>query len=183
MKNLSIIANFVLFECVWFATVVGAASGLTWPGLAALATFMVVHAIAEKQLGRSSRKDWIICAICLARGLIVEGFYSGSGLLVHPASPGSIWPPVWILVLWANLGLILNHSVAWLQNRLTMAAALGAVGGAISYIAGVALGAAEFGWNETVAITVIGVTWATVTPVLLLAARALNGNSSATRVA
>jgi len=173
-------ANFLLFQIVWFATVIGAANNLIWPGLAAMTVFIIVHAVLTPNPGR----DYCLCALAIVIGVIVESANAATGLIDFGDSLiGGVLPPLWILILWCNLGLILNHSIVWLQQQLLLAALLGALGGAMSYAGGVALGAAEFGRPAPAAIGAIALTWAIVTPLLMISARRLNRVSRLTPAA
>lgn len=162
-----IIANFLLFQTVWLVTVIAASRDLTWPGVAALCFFLLAHAA----LSASARGDYVLCAALVVVGVVVEGINGASGLIVHrDALGGGALPPVWMLVLWCNLALILNNSVAWIQGRPWIAALLGGIGGAASYLGGIALGAAEFGTSTQTGLLIVGATWAVLTPLLFLAA-------------
>ena len=163
-------ANFVLFQCVWILTVLGAAQGMIWPGIASLGFFLFVHSF----LSESARTDYLVCVVAIAVGLVIESINARTGLIVHPAGD-SLLPPLWLLVLWCNLGLIFNNSVAWLLDKPWLAALLGAAGGTASYIGGVALGAASFGVPLKTAAPALAITWAIVTPLLFYATRRLNG--------
>jgi hypothetical protein len=162
-----LIANFLLFQTVWLVTVIAASRDLTWPGIAAVGFFLVAHAA----LSESARGDYLLCAMLVAVGIVVEAIFGGSGLIVHrDAFGGGLLPPVWMLVLWCNLALVLNNSVAWVQGKHLLAALFGGVGGALSYLGGIALGAAEFGTSTPSALMIVGATWAVLTPLLFLAA-------------
>jgi len=165
------IANFALFQFVWLVTVIGAARGAAWPGLAALAFFLTVH----RALSATAKADHALCVLTIALGTIVETLNSASGFIVYrdPAA-ASVIPPIWILVLWCNLALILNNSAAWLLQRPVLAAVLGAIGGSLSYVGGVALGAAEFGVATRMAVPVLAVSWAILAPLLFAIARRVN---------
>lgn len=162
-----IIANFLLFQTVWLVTVIAASRDLTWPGLAAVGFFLLAHAA----LSESAPRDYVLCALLVIVGLAVEAINGATGLIVHrDALVSGALPPIWILVLWCNLALILNNSVAWVQGKPLLAALLGSVGGALSYLGGIALGAAEFGTDNTSALLIVGATWAVLTPLLFLTA-------------
>jgi len=174
------LTNFVLFQGVWFITVMGAANGLTWPGLAALFVFLTV----QTTLAANPRRDYVLCAVLLAVGAMVETANAVTGLIDYRGafSDGAL-PPLWIFILWCDLGLIINHSVACLQTRPALAAVLGSIGGAMSYAGGVALGAADFGIPTGAAIGIIALTWAIITPLIMITAHRLNGGFRFRRVA
>jgi len=163
--------NFILFQAVWFATVLGAANGQAWPGFLTIGVFLIVHSV----MVADPSKDILLSAVTILIGVGVEMVNVSTGLIDYQGGLiSNILPPAWILILWCNVGLIINNSVAWLQNRLVLASVLGGLGGAISYGGGVALGAAEFGVPTQTALMWVGLTWAIVTPILLMIARYLN---------
>ncbi len=169
--SVPLIANFALFQSVWLITVLGAARGSVWPGVVALAFFLAAHAA----LSSTAKVDYVLCVLLVAVGALVESVNGASGLLVHRDSVfGAAFPPAWMLVLWCNLALVLNNSIGWLLNRPVLAGLLGAAGGAMSYAAGVALGAAEFGMARGEALPILAATWAIVTPLLLYVTRGVN---------
>ena len=169
--SVPLIANFALFQAVWLITVLGAARGSIWPGVAALAFFLAAHSA----LSATAKADYVLCVLLIAVGALIESVNGAAGLLVHQNAPfGGAFPPVWMLVLWCNLALTLNNSIGWLLQRPVLAGLLGALGGAASYAAGVALGAAEFGMATREALPILAATWAVVTPLLMYAARGVN---------
>ena len=167
-------ANIVLFQAVWFATIIGASKGLAWPGAAALLIFLGAH----YYLSRTARVDYVLSLILVGVGIVVETLLSGGGLISYDTTGLS---PAWILLLWCNLGLILNNSISWLANRPLLASILGAVGGAASYLGGVKLGAAELHVPTTTATLILAITWAILTPLLFYLARCLAGRMPVTR--
>jgi hypothetical protein len=55
--------------------------------------------------------------------------------------------------------------MSWLKGRFVLAAVLGAIAGPLSYLAGVKLGAAQWG-DETQALVLLGIIWAIAMPLL-----------------
>jgi drug/metabolite transporter (DMT)-like permease len=74
---------------------------------------------------------------------------------------------LWILLLWAGLALTLNHSLAWLQSRLMLAAVLGGVSSPLSYLAAERLGAVDIVTESGVWFIGLGLSWAVALPLLL----------------
>lgn len=156
--------NFVLFQICWLGAVIGAGDGRGWIGPLLVALF------ASWQLTRrnSPEREWLLVALTGAAGLLVDTVWIQAGVLRY-AAPGP-WPevaPLWIVALWVNLALTLNHCMAYLRNSPLVAAALGAVGGPLSY------GAAIKGWQaaepgvSAVTLTVLlAVAWALAVPAL-----------------
>ena len=109
---------------------------------------------------------WLLAAAALT-GLLLDTLFLQFGVLdyAHPL-PSSEMAPFWIVVMWMNFALTLNLSMRWLQGRYALAAVLGLVGGPLAYIAGVELGAADWGMDMTSALVVIGIAWALAVPLL-----------------
>jgi len=61
----------------------------------------------------------------------------------------------------------LNASLGWLAGRYRLAAALGAICGPVSYVAGARLGAIELPAHAGLSLTAIAIVWAGVMPSLL----------------
>ncbi len=158
------------FNAVWFSSVLGAANGLPWLGPAVFVPFCVLT-LAR---GGKAPADLAAMGVCAATGLILDSSYLWMGLVSY-ASP---WPssgllPVWLLVMWLNFALTMNHSLSWLGSRPWLAAAFGSFGGATSYYAGARLGALNFQADPVLAIGVIAVAWGIALPLLYRAAGAL----------
>jgi len=138
-------ANAVGYQLVWFCAVIGAGRGLAWPGLAAGLLFAGAVLAASRWRGADAR----LAATALALGLLVDGSLARLGLLEY-AAHGPWWPaPAWILGLWLAFAMTFGHSLRLLQERPLLAAALGAVGGPLAYLA------AARGWSA-VALTAPG---------------------------
>ena len=130
--------NLILYQATWVASVAGAGRGLWWPGLVVLAAF------AALQLSLS---QWRRADACLFVGVSLLGFVLDStfvqlGLMRFQAPmPWAGLAPVWMVALWTSFALTLNHSLAFLQARLMLAALLGAIGAPAAYWA------AASGWH------------------------------------
>jgi uncharacterized protein DUF2878 len=157
---MSALTNFVAYQAVWFIAVFGAARGTPWPAVASLAVF------AGGQLGCSAsrRSDLKLMALALVCGLLLDGSLAMSGLLRY-ATPAPALPPggapLWILALWVSFSLTLNHSLAWLRGRLSVAVLLGALGGPLAYAAaGRLAGVVVFSAPRGVAVAALACGWA-----------------------
>ena len=163
-RRTAIIINAAFFQAVWLASVLGAARGLPWLGPVAFAGF------AAWQLRRTDEPEADLYALAAfgTAGLVVDSLWPLADA-VRYASP---WPlaeltPVWLLVMWLNLGLTVNHSLAWLKGRLWLSVPFAAVGGGLAYWTGMKLGAVEFLAPAPVLVGVIALAWALVFPLLL----------------
>jgi uncharacterized membrane protein (DUF485 family) len=78
--------------------------------------------------------------------------------------------PIWILCLWVNFMLTINHSLLWLNNKIFLASALAAVGGPVSYFAGLNFGAVTWGETSQVIIA-LAVSWSLMMVIVLKASQ------------
>jgi Protein of unknown function (DUF2878) len=161
--------NAIVFELVWLAAVGGAGRGIWWAGPLALSVFFGYQVHASPL----ARADGMLVALACVVGFLADSLLARSGLVVYAAAvPSAQWAPLWIVALWANLALALNHSLAFLQRRLPWAALLGAIAAPLSYFF------AEHAWHAvvlasplTTTLLALAASWAVLMPLLVLAAR------------
>ena len=164
--------NAILFQLVWMITVGGAACGLWWAGPLAVGAF----AAYQITCGGHVRVDALLILFAVALGFIADSLLVQYGFASYASAvPSGRYAPVWILALWANFVLTLNHSLAWLQSRPALAAALGAIGAPLSYFF------AAHSWHALTladplakSLALLAAIWAIVTPLLCEAASRLN---------
>jgi len=168
-RTIGLIASFLAFQGGWFACVLGAARGRSDLGV------VVVLLVCGVQLALSAarREDLALASGALALGLIWDTAMLRFGVVDY-ASPGPVqgWAPSWILALWILFATLLRGPLRWLHGRTSLAALLGGVGGPLSYLSAVRLGAGSFK-NIEVAMLVLGLGWAVMTPLLAELARRL----------
>ena len=167
----TVVANFVLFQCGWFACILGAAHGWPWTGTLVVAAIIAWHVLRAPQ----PRQEFKLVAAATAIGLVWENLMMHLGLVQFVSGKTfDALAPVWILAMWALFAITLNVSLRWLKGRWLLAVLLGAVAGPASYMAGVRMGAAVL--PQTVpALIALGIGWAVLTPTLLVLARRWNG--------
>jgi len=163
VKNL---LQFLAFQGLWFAAVLGAARSAPWLGALALVPYLALHRLA---LGANWRELWLAGALGLA-GATLDGQLARLGLLAYPAEAAA-WPaflaPPWIAALWCAFALLPARSLAWLASRPRLALVLGALGGPLSALGGVRAGALELGRPAALALAVLALEYALATPLLL----------------
>lgn len=169
------IINLAFFQLVWIVTIIGVDLNLVWPGLMMLCVFFIVNAIFLTEAnGPLVKTDLILVVLAAMMGLVIDTLFIQSGVLSFKINrPWAGIAPLWILILWANFALILNHGLRWMQGRHLAAAILGFFGGPASYLVGIRLGAGELNVAPLTAFMIIGLCWAAVTPLLLTTAREL----------
>lgn len=159
------ILNFVLFQVSWLICVLSGAAGNNLPAILMTMVFVLLH---------FRFFDWrytdvrLIIAGLLV-GVVLDTAYSASGLMAYSAQTLPPVAPWWILCLWVNFMLTLNHSLSWLLERYWLAALLAGVGSPISYFAGQKLGALTWLQPELL-IIVAAMSWALAIPFLLVLA-------------
>lgn len=169
------VANFMGFELGWFACVWGAANGMPWLALVAVAITIWLHLVSTKRVSGEVR----LILLAVAMGLVFDSFLMSTGWLKYPSGiflPGVA--PYWILAMWAMFATTLNVSMSWIKKNLVLAAVLGAIFGPLSYLAGERLGGLQF-IDKTSSIVALAVIWSIAMPLLVLAARRLDGSRAA----
>ena len=159
--------QFCVFQAAWFACVLGAAHDQAAIGVASVALVVLIH------LGLSKHRatDLALTTFAILLGLAWDTWMLRGGWVIYASQgPSSAWAPAWILALWALLATLLRGPLSWLHGRPLLAAALGAVGGPMSYLAAVRLGAGQFP-DPAQALVVLAAGWAVMTPLLTEAAR------------
>jgi len=157
--------NFALFYLGWLACVVGAGRGQLWLGPAVVAVLLLVHLWSAP---RRAQETWLVLGIGLL-GFAVDTLQASAGLYAFTGTSVVPWLcPPWMVALWMIFATTLNSSMAWLAGRYRVAAALGALCGPVSYLAGARLGAIELSSNALVSLGGIAIAWALAMPTLLL---------------
>ena len=163
--------NIVLFQVGWFACVLGAAHGLEAWGIGVAASVIFLHLMSASK----PRVELALVALAAAVGLAWETLLVALGWIEYP---GSRWviglTPLWMVALWMVFSTTLNVSLGWLKARPLLAAALGAICGPAAYYGGARLGGLVLA-EPVHALAALALGWATLTPLLLLAARRLDG--------
>lgn len=155
------VATLVAFKASWLCIVFGAVWSMEWLGLAAIMVFTGYEVVMRQ------RHTLLLPAIIVGvLGFAVDNAYVASGLLRF-SEPGFALAPYWMALLWVNFALIVEHGLAFLSGRPWVAAALGAIGGPLAYLAGVRLGLIEFVAPGATVLAVIAATWAIAMPLMM----------------
>nr|WP_277933503.1 MULTISPECIES: DUF2878 domain-containing protein [unclassified Pseudomonas] len=157
------LANAVLFQCGWFACVLGGDS--EW--LLVVGAVLAIHLL---WISSWSREGQVILAVTLF-GTVVDTALRTFGVF-HFSFPGPLIP-FWLVLLWALLASTLRHCLAWSAQPWWRASVLGAVGGPLSYYAGSQLAGVSFGYGTAPTLIGLALLWALVFPVLHWIARQL----------
>lgn len=163
MKSL---LQFAAFQAFWFAAVLGAARGAVWLGVLALLPYLFWMLWRERDWARLASR-WLAAG---ALGSLADCGLAALGLLAYPTTPAA-WPawlvPPFIASLWIAFATLPHVSLAWLAPRPGLAVALGALGGPLSFAAGVRTGAVGYGDSVLATNAALAVEYAFATPLLL----------------
>ena len=157
------LVNVVLFQIGWFACVLSAAAGRPSLGAAIAVGIVTFH------LFRASipRQELFLVLSALAIGAVWESLLVLMNLVSYEVGAIIRWAaPYWIILMWGLFATILNVSLRWLRGRWLLQTLAGLVGGPLAFYGGHRLGALEFG-NESVALFILAVGWAVLTPLLM----------------
>jgi len=153
---LKTLVNAALFQCGWFACVMGGNGTWLLVGLAALG----VHLLWTTTV---SQEGQALLAVTLL-GTLIDTLLRTFGVF-HFSQPGPLIP-FWLILLWALLATTLGHCLAWSARPWWRASLLGAIGGPLSYYAGSQLAGVSFGYGTTPSLIGLALLWALLFPML-----------------
>ena len=160
----AIVINLSLYEAAWLACVFGAAGGYPWLGIVVCLTAVGIHLLRTDQL----QSELLLISAIVLYGATFDSLLAQSGWISYQQHfPSAAFAPLWIIGLWAAFATIVRTSLQWLKGRSVLAAALGALGGPLAYLAGARLGAIEIIEVWPAAVT-LGLGWALLMYVLSL---------------
>ena len=166
-----LLLNAALYQAGWVACTLGSANGAPWIGPLAAVGIVAWHL----KRARDAMREVLLVALAAAAGLVFETTLLQSGWIAYPdgTSAGDV-APLWMVTLWALFATTFNVSLRAFRQRLPLAALLGAAGAPLAYYGGARLGAIQL-VSPTPALVAIAIGWAIATPLLLHAARRLDG--------
>ena len=166
-----LLLNAALYQAGWLACTLGAANGLPWIGPMAAAAIVAWHLARA----REAKPELLLVAVTAASGLVFETALLQSGWISYPdgSSAGDL-APLWMVTLWGLFATTFNVSLRSLRGRLVLATLIGAAGAPAADYAGARLGALDL-LAPAPALVAIAIGWAIATPLLLRAARRLDG--------
>ena len=113
------IVNVLGFKLSWWACVLGAVNGLKYLGPVAMLIFLILH-LYLNSTNRSELKLIIIFAFV---GTIIDTLMAYSNLIGYVGlySEDIIIAPLWITAMWCGFSALVNHSLAWLKDKWSLA--------------------------------------------------------------
>ena len=168
---MNVLLNIVVFKIAWLSTVLGGANDLPLIGPVVVMGAIAIHLWFAAEPAR----ELLLVLITGVIGVTWDSFMVSAGWLSYPSGVFiSGVAPYWIVAMWMLFATTLNVSFRWLQQRLWLAAIMGAVFGPLSYYAGASAGAVVL-HNPNAAFTGLSISWAIMLPSLLWLAQQLDG--------
>lgn len=160
--------NFVLFQSIWFAAILGQES-LEWLIALLLAAHILLCADRQGEIR--------IVLICAAIGIAVDSILTLAGVFVFDPSPSILPIPFWLIGVWLGFTATFRHSMSYLLAKPLIAIPAAAIAAPLSYIAGMSLGAVSFGLDTTSTALFLGLLWAGMMAVFVRVYRAAPSSS------
>ena len=157
---MKLIANALAYQAVWF-------SAILWGNPGAATGCVIIFILLMTSERRSD--DLKMIGFLIFLGLLVDGTLQQVGFFTFK-SPG-LPIPFWLLVVWIGLAMTIHHSLAWLKDKLLLAALFGGLGGPAAYWAGTRMGAASFNWSLPTSLLVLTIIWSLMFPTIMLFSR------------
>jgi hypothetical protein len=149
------ITNGVLFQAAWFT-----AALLTDYSVAIIGVIIFLHFCLSDNPSADA-KLLLLAPI----GWIAD--YTLINYQIFADTDGGF--PIWLALIWCMFIMSLNHSLGWLNKiNLALASLIGAVGGASSYAAAIRFDVLQTTLPWTEFLLTVGLTWAILTPTLLV---------------
>lgn len=147
--------NFILFQVIWFACIIGAA----YNQMALAIIFFIVFVLWQTQAKIKQKSDIHLLLLLLPIGFFGDSFLAFFDYIDYNHSyPTPVLAPYWIVMLWTVFALSLNHSLSWLFYHPRWALLFSVIGGPLSYLAAEKLGAIIIN-NKTVTLPLLCVYW------------------------
>lgn len=132
--NTTTVLNFIFFQMLWFASVVGAgAYDLHWLACAAL---LPITVLAWR--GSLSAADFALATVAVLVGMSLDNAWVQLGILAYP---GYDYAPYWIGFLWYGLALTINHSMAFFRDQRWLGPIIVGLFAPVTYLTGERFGA------------------------------------------
>ncbi len=168
---MNLIINVVTYQVCWIACILGGANDAPLAGVLVLGVAVIYHLYTADR----PAAELMLLGIAALVGVAWESLLVTAGWLVYPS--GTLLAgtaPYWIVALWIAFATTFNVSLRWFKAHLWSAAALGAIGGPLAFLAGERLGGVTF-TDHSAGLTALAAGWALLMPLMMLAARRWNG--------
>lgn len=163
--------NFILFQSIWFAAILGQGT-LEWLLMLLLAMHFLLCADLKDELK--------VVLSCTAIGVVADTMLTLAGVFIFDPAPSVLPIPLWLVAIWLGFVSTFRHSMGYLLARPMIAIPAAAIAAPLSYIAGMSLGAVSFGLDVAVTAVVVGLLWVGLMAVFIRIDRAHQSSSPST---
>jgi hypothetical protein len=154
-NKLHLIVNAVVFQIAWLLCVLGGSM------VAVVVTAFVLA--LHFQWVRDQQREAAFLLQCVAVGLACDLSLIYSGVLI---TAGAL-PPLWLTCLWPLFGSTVGYALRPFHGRFLLCVAGGALLAPLSYLGGVRLSGISLLEPTWLALTIIGMIWAVIFPLLV----------------
>lgn len=163
MKSSPDLKDALVFQAAWITCVAGGNAG-------AMVSLLLLLPLQARWAGLRTGREWRLVIGFAISGLVIDLALQHLGLL-NFEEQFAFGIPLWLAVLWLHFAGTPFRSLVFLQHRLPLSAVLGAVGGPLSYVAGIHLGAASSKHADAVVALAMTPVWALLLPLFCYLAR------------
>lgn len=149
MKSYNQWINAVVYQCVWFGSVI-LQDGFLIPAIMLIS----LHVWLVNDPG----KELSVMLVCGSAGVLTDMTLTAAGLFVFEPALSVSGLPLWLVSIWIAFVATLRHCFRFLVDRAVLGIVMAALGAPLSYLAAARLGAVEFPHGMLV-------TWVTLVPV------------------
>ncbi len=168
MPKFKIFISLLGFYAGWLACVMGAADGNPFMGPAVVAIIVILN----WRMQIISRPDIYLALFSIPLGMLLDSALSSIGVFSYQSPLPMTWlSPPWMVALWVNFAIIVRGPLGWMEEKYWLGAVFGALGGPLSYYAGLRLGGMTAFWSMESFLGIVALEWAVAMPVLLWLAR------------
>lgn len=158
INTIKLFVNVLLFQLGWFACTLGG-------NTVALVTTVAILTVHLLWVG-SWAKEKQLLAVTFFLGCAIDSFLGNMHILQFHQNDDSRILPLWLACLWLIFATTLRHSLDWSRRHKLAGAALGFIGGPLSYYAGGQLSGVVLAQPLWQTLLLLAVIWATVIPML-----------------
>jgi hypothetical protein len=159
-----IFISILAFYAGWVACVMGATNGNPFMGPVVVAVIVILSLWMQI----ISRPDIYLALVSIPLGILLDSVLSSIGVFSYQSPLSVTWlSPPWMVALWVNFVIILRGPLGWMEKKYWLGAVFGALGGPLSYYAGLRLGGLTALWSIKFFLGIVAMEWAVAMPVLL----------------
>jgi hypothetical protein len=153
--------SFFSFNMGWWACALGTSHSLPWLGPALLPLFLGLHLYYSPV----PKGEFLFLAILGVLGFAIDSILLRLGLFT--LVPLSLYAPLWLVAMWILLGQTYESMLMMRKNKYLLCLS-GGLSGPLSYYCFEALGILSYARPLWLMLTLHGMLWAVLTPVLFL---------------